>query len=101
MLNHVILDQAVGLTIRKTYLSGDRVVLVFDNCYANVEFGEDGANEWAHLVMGISDERKIAVELGIATEDEARPFEERHNADRAALERAEYERLKAKFEPGR
>jgi hypothetical protein len=52
MLSHVTLDQTVGKRIRKTYLSGDRFVLVFDNCYANVDFDEDGADDcvvlWLH-----------------------------------------------------
>ena len=97
MLTHVMLDQTVGKRIRKTYLSGDRVVLVFDDCYANVEFDEDGADDCVVLWLHNTVERRFAVKLGIATENEARSFEERHNSDKEALERVEYERLKAKF----
>ena len=92
--------QLAGKTVAKAHESLSRLFIVFaDGTFYHVAAASDGGDE-ASLTGHFNDYECFddLLALGIITPDEHAPFRERADNWAAAAERAQYERLKAKFE---
>lgn len=104
MLTEISLDQAIGKTVKAyatSWVSNQFILVFTDGTFTTLVADRDQNINEGKLVLH-DFERAYLVAAGIATNEELNIMnnerEEKHNLAREADERAQYERLREKFE---